>query len=55
MQNQIKAENIFLHTSTVSKFQKISTLNNCDGAKQIYPKKQKKKDSKERYSSYKFQ
>ena len=35
-----KAENIFLHTSIT--FQKISTLNISDGAKQIYPKKQKK-------------
>ena len=26
-----------------SKFQEISTLNICDGAKQIYPEKQKKK------------
>ena len=27
----------------VSKFQKISILNICDGAKQIYPTKQKKR------------
>ena len=37
MQNRIKSRNIFLHTSI-----KISTLYICDGAKQIYPKKQKK-------------
>ena len=40
MQNQIKSRNIILHTSI--NFHKTSTLNNCDGGKQIYPKKQKK-------------
>ena len=34
----------------VAKFQETSTLNICDGAKQIYPKK-RRKDSKKRYSS----
>ena len=34
-----------------SKFQKVLTLNICNGAKQIYQKKQKKKDSKKRYST----
>ena len=33
-------QKIFFYTP-VSKFQKISTLNICDGAKQIYPKKEK--------------
>ena len=33
-----KKQEIF-SCSTVSKFQEISTLNICDGAKQIYPKK----------------
>ena len=42
-----KKHKIFFYTP-VSKFQKILTLNICDGAKQIYPKK--KKYSKERYS-----
>ena len=46
MQNLIKSRKYF--STPVSKFQKILTLNICDGAKQIYPKK---KDSKERYSS----
>ena len=41
-----KKQKIFFHTP-VSKFQKVLTLNICNGAKQIYPKK---KDSKERYS-----
>ena len=41
-------QKIFFYTP-VSKFQKVLTLNICDGAKQIYPKK--KKDSKERYST----
>ena len=36
-----KKQAIFFCTP-VSKFQKISTLSICDGAKQIYPKKQKK-------------
>ena len=40
MKNQIKKQKI-LFCTTVSKFQEISTLNICDGAKQIYPKKQK--------------
>ena len=40
-----KKQKIFFYTP-VLKFQKISTLNICDGAKQIYPKK--KNDSKER-------
>ena len=35
-----KAEISFVHTSI--KFLEILTLNICDGAKQIYPKKQKK-------------
>ena len=35
-----KKQKIFFGT-LVSKFWKISTLNICDGAKQIYPKKQK--------------
>ena len=34
----------------VTKFQKISTLNICNEAKQVYPKKQKKA-SKKRYST----
>ena len=38
MKNQIKKQKI-LFCTTVSKFQEISTLNICDGAKQIYPKK----------------
>ena len=38
-----KKHKIFFYTP-VSKFQKILTLNICDGAEQIYPKK---KDSKE--------
>ena len=33
-----KKQKIFSHTP-VSKFQKVLTLNICDGAKQIYPKK----------------
>ena len=42
MQNWIKSRKyFFIH-------QKILTLNICDGAKQIYPKK---KDSMERYST----
>ena len=36
-----KKQKIFFGT-TVSKFQEISTINICDGAKQIYPKKHKK-------------
>ena len=36
-----KKQKIFFCTP-VSNFQKMSTLNICDGAKQIYPKKQKK-------------
>ena len=45
-----KKKKIILCTP-VSKFQEISTLNICDGAKQICTKKQqKKKDSKTRYS-----
>ena len=43
-----KKQKMFFYTP-VSKFQKILTLNICDEAKQIYPKK--KKDSKERYST----
>ena len=35
-----KKQKIFFYTP-VSKFQKILTLNICDGAKQIYPKKKK--------------
>ena len=38
MKNQIKKQKI-LFCTTVSKFQEISTLNICDEAKQIYPKK----------------
>ena len=48
-----KKQKIFFATP-VSKFQEISTLNICDGAKQIYQKKQKQKqkeDSKKRYST----
>ena len=41
-----KKQNIFLYTSI--KILEILTLNICNGAKQIHPKK--KKDSKERYS-----
>ena len=44
-----KKYKIFFFT-TVSKFHEISTLNICDGAKQIYPSKQKK-CSKKRYST----
>ena len=36
-----KKQKIFFCTP-VSKFQEILTLNICDGAKQIYPKKQKR-------------
>ena len=43
-----KKQKIFFYTP-VSKFQKMLTLNICDGAKQIYPKK--KNDFKERYST----
>ena len=43
-----KKHKIFFYTP-VSKFQKILTLNICDGAKLIYPKKEK--DSMERYST----
>ena len=42
-----KKQKMFFYTP-VSKFQKILTLNICDGAKQIYPKK---KNSKDRYST----
>ena len=41
MQNWVKSRKYFY--TPVSKFQKISTLNICDGAKQIYPKKQTNK------------
>ena len=47
-----KKQKLFFCTS-VSKFQKISTLNIGDGAKQIYPKKQRK-NSKKRYFSSSF-
>ena len=40
MKNWIKKQKIFFCT-TVSKFQEILTLNICDKATQIYPKKQK--------------
>ena len=40
-----KKQEIFFYTP-VPKFQKISTLNICDGAKQIYPKKQKRFEGK---------
>ena len=51
VQNGIKSRKIFsAHQYQV--FQKISTLNICDGAKQIYPKKQK--DFKEK-QLYEFQ
>ena len=46
--NLDKKQEICFYTP-VSKFQKILTLNICDGTKQVYPKK--KKDSKERYST----
>ena len=44
-----KKQKIFFRTP-VTKFQKISTLNICNEAKKIYPKKQKKV-SKKRYST----
>ena len=44
-----KKQKIFF-CAPVSKFQKILTLNICDGTKQIYPKKQKE-DSKKKYST----
>ena len=40
MKNRIKYRKYF-SAQQVSKFEEISTLNICDGAKQIYPKKQK--------------
>ena len=48
MENQIKSRKHFF-CAPVSKFPKISTLNICNGAKQIYSKKQqqgKKKKEK---------
>ena len=40
VQNRIKSRKYF-YVQPASKLQKISTLNICDGTKQIYPKKQK--------------
>ena len=48
MQKGEKVEKIFC--TPVSKFKQISILNICDGAKQFYPKEQKRYP-KERYST----
>ena len=45
-----KAENIFC--TPVTKLQKISSLNICNKAKQIYPKKQKKASEKKNSMSF---